>query len=348
MDASSFIPVPGAPAIAGLAFRRFRGEADYPVMVAILDACNAADHLDYINTVDEVAWVFAHLTNCEPERDMLFAEVGGETVAFSRVWWVEESTGERLYKSLGFVHPHWRRQGLGAAMLRYNEHHLRDLARGHPAEIPKLFQVWATDTEHGAQALFAAAGYQPVRHYLMMARPIGLPLPDAPLPAGLEVRPVEPGHIRAIWEAMWEARRDHWGYVEPTEQDYERWTAGRLFAPELWQVAWEGEQVAGMVLNRLDREQNEQYRRQRGHTQDIFVRRPWRRRGLARSLLVGSIRMFRDMGMEETALGVDSQNPSGALGLYESVGYREVRRHTFFNKAIESTQHHSEFKGTGR
>ena len=39
--------------------------------------------------------------------------------------------------------------------------------------------------------------------------------------------------------------------------------------------------------------------------------------------------------MVETALGVDIQNPSGALGLYESVGYREVQRHTFFNKGME-------------
>jgi mycothiol synthase len=336
MDSPSFISVPGAPEIPGLAFRRFRGEADYPIMVAILDACNAADHLEYINTVEEVAWVFAHLMNCDPERDMLFADVNGETVAFSRVWWVQESTGERLYISLGFVRPDWRRKGLGAAMLGYNERHLRESAHEHPVEIPKLFRVWATDTEQGARALFAGAGYEPVRHYVLMTRPISLPLPDAPLPVGLEVRPVEPGHVRAIWEAMWEARRDHWGYVEPTEQDYQRWTGGRLFAPELWKVAWEGEQVAGMVLNRLDRAQNEQYRRQRGYTQDIFVRRPWRRRGLARSLLVQSIRMFNEMGMEETALGVDTQNPSGALGLYEGVGYRAVQRHTFFGKEMDA------------
>jgi GNAT superfamily N-acetyltransferase len=330
------IVVAGAPAIPGLTFRRFRGEADYPIMVAILDACNAADRLDYINSVEEVASVFAHLTNCDPERDMLFAQVDGETVAFSRVWWVEESTGERLYKSLGFVHPNWRRRGLGAAMLRYNERQLRDIARGHPAEISKRFRLWATDTEEGALALFSLAGYRPVRHYIMMTRPIDLALPDTPLPLGLEVRPVAPGHLRAIWEAMWEARRDHWGYVEPDDQDYERWIEDRLFAPELWQVAWDGEQVAGMVLNRLDREQNEQYRRQRGYSQGVFVRRPWRRRGLARSLFVQSIRIFREMGMEETALGVDTQNPSGALQLYQSVGYREVQRHTFFDKEIES------------
>ena len=334
MDTRSFISVPGAPAIAGLAFRKFRGEADYPVMVAILDACNVADGLEYINTVEEIAWVFAHLTNCDPERDMLFAEVDGETIAFSRVWWVEESTGERLYISLGFVRPDWRRKGLGGAMLRYNERRLRRIARGHPGEIPKFFRVWATEREYGAQALFASAGYEPVRHYVEMVRPIDAPLPHAPMPAGLEVRPVEPGQVRAIWEAMWEARRDHWGHVPPTEQDYERWTRGRLFAPDLWQVAWDGDQVAGMVLNRFDEAQNEKYRRQRGYTQDIFVRRPWRRRGLARALLVQSIQMFKRMAMEETALGVDTQNPNRALGLYESVGYRPVRRHTFFNKSF--------------
>jgi ribosomal protein S18 acetylase RimI-like enzyme len=89
------------------------------------------------------------------------------------------------------------------------------------------------------------------------------------------------------------------------------------------------------VLNRLDHEQNEVHQRLRGYTQDIFVRRPWRRRGLARALLVQSIEMFRQMGMAETALGVDTQNPSGALRLYESLDYREVRRHTFFDKALD-------------
>jgi ribosomal protein S18 acetylase RimI-like enzyme len=44
--------------------------------------------------------------------------------------------------------------------------------------------------------------------------------------------------------------------------------------------------------------------------------------------------MLREMGMGETALGVDSQNPSGALRLYQSFGYREARRHTFFEKAM--------------
>jgi hypothetical protein len=39
--------------------------------------------------------------------------------------------------------------------------------------------------------------------------------------------------------------------------------------------------------------------------------------------------------MAETALGVDTQNPSGALRLYESLDYHEIQRHTFFDKAMD-------------
>jgi ribosomal protein S18 acetylase RimI-like enzyme len=155
------------------------------------------------------------------------------------------------------------------------------------------------------------------------------------MPEGLEVRAVHPDQIHAIWEAKEEARQDHWGYNPLTEQDFERWTQMRAFTPHLWKVAWDGDRIAGMVLNRLDAAQNEKYRRQRGYTFGVFVRRPWRQRGLARSLLVQSIRMFREMGMEETALGVDTQNPSGALRLYEGIGYRRSECHTFFNKRLE-------------
>ena len=93
--------------------------------------------------------------------------------------------------------------------------------------------------------------------------------------------------------------------------------------------------MAGMVLNRVDEEENAKNQRRRGYTQDVFVLRPWRRRGLARALLTQSIEMFRALGMDGTALGVDTQNPNGALALYQSVGYREDRCNTIFRKALE-------------
>jgi ribosomal protein S18 acetylase RimI-like enzyme len=149
---------------------------------------------------------------------------------------------------------------------------------------------------------------------------------------GIEVRQVRPEDYRAIWEADAEAFRDHWGYQTPTEDDYKAWLEWRNFSPDLWQVAWDGDEVVGMVQNYLDEMENEEYERQRGYTENISVRRPWRRMGIARALLTRSIRLFQEMGMQETCLGVDTENPNGALNLYESVGYREVKRYTGYRK----------------
>ena len=100
-------------------------------------------------------------------------------------------------------------------------------------------------------------------------------------------------------------------------------------------MAWEGDQVAGAVQNFVNKEENEEYNRKRGYTEGIFVRRPWRKRGLARSLIVQSMKMFKEMGMTETALGVDAENTSGALRVYESCGYRQVKKSIIYRKSLE-------------
>ncbi len=332
--ATDLVQLPDAPPIRGLAFRRFRGAVDYARMLHVLEAHTIGHGIEYANTLEEIEFVFSHLTNCDPYRDVLMAEVDGEPIAFSRVWWQSLENGVRLYKSLGFLTPRWQRHGIGGAMLRYNEGLLCQYAGAHPAEITKYLQGWASDREIPAHALFVASGYKSVRVLAEMTRPITHPLGDAPLPEGLVVHPVRQEHLRAIWQAREEAYRDHWGYAPANEMDYQRWLEGPLFNPDLWKVAWDGEQVAGMVLNWLNEAENAKYRRLRGYTQDVFVRRPWRKRGLARALLSQSIEMFRNAGMTETALNVDLKNPSGALGLYERLGYLVTLKHTVYRKPL--------------
>ena len=167
MTGSEWIDLPGAPAIPGLAFRRFRGEADLPAMVALLEASARADGLDYAESVEGVRLLLANLPHFDPARDLLFAQVDRLVVAYSRVWWREEATGEWIYASHGFVDPAWRRRGLGAAMLRHDEDRLRQVAAAHPAG-PRFFQVAASAGQAGAHALYRAAGYEPVRALVEM------------------------------------------------------------------------------------------------------------------------------------------------------------------------------------
>ncbi|MCJ7824376.1 MAG: GNAT family N-acetyltransferase, partial [Anaerolineales bacterium] len=78
-----------------------------------------------------------------------------------------------------------------------------------------------------------------------------------------------------------------------------------------------------------------EYNRKRGYTEFICVRRPWRKQGMATALITSSMKMFKEMGMTEAGLGVDTQNLSGALWLYESLGFRQVKRHSTYRKPME-------------
>jgi ribosomal protein S18 acetylase RimI-like enzyme len=333
-DTMEPINLPDAPEIPGLVFRPFAGESDFPGMVAVFEASKDIDRFDWVITVDDVRREFDHLHNCDPYQDMLIAEIDGQMIAYSRVWWDQETEGDRIYTFIGLLVPEWRRRGIGGAMIRRGERRLRQIAGGHSPAIPKYFQRGVVDSEVGLEVLLQNEGYEAIRYGFSMVRPISQPLPEAPMPPGLEVRPVQEGQERAIIAALEEAFRDHWGHRPFTENDLQHWMEDPRFQPSLWKVGWDGEKIAGGVLGYVDRAENKEYDRQRGYTEDIWVRRPWRRRGLARSLLVQSIQMFAEMGMQETALGVDVQNPHGALRLYESVGYQVDRRHTTYRKSL--------------
>ena len=334
LEITGKIRLPWAPDITGLSFRGFQGESDFPKMAAVINGSKEVDGLERADSAEDIAHNYKHLFNCDPYQDMLFAEMVGEVIGYSRVTWKEELDGKRLYVHFGFLLPEWRRRGIGRLMLRYNQQRLRRIAAVHPNHIPRYFESFAADSEVSATALLLREGYSAVRHNFEMLRPTLDDIPEAPMPPGLEVRPVQMDHLQTIRDASVEAFRDHWGYSADEEPPVEQIIGDRLFDPSLWRVAWDGEQVAGMVLSFIDHQQNAEYNRKRGWTENICVRRPWRKRGLARSLIVQSLWAIKERGMTEAALGVDTENLSGALRLYESVGFRPVKRWTTYRLEI--------------
>jgi ribosomal protein S18 acetylase RimI-like enzyme len=326
------IEVPGAPPVGGLFFRSFVGDSDYHSMADIINACNDVDKLDRYATRQDIASSYKHLINCNPLEDMLFAQINHIPCAYSRVSWREEGDKKRIYSHLGFVRPDMRNKGIGRAMLRYNQNRLRDIAAEHEDQKERFFESYAVDTEYATSRLLESDGYLPERYFFVMVRPNLENLPEAKLPEGLEVRPVDRSQYQIICDASAEAFRDHWGFSEEAEPTVEEWVDDPNFDPTLWRVAWDGDHVAGMVLSYINHQENNRFNRKRGYPENICVRRPWRRRGLARALLVQSLHAIKDRDMEEAALGVDTQNLSGALGLYEGVGFEPVKRSTIYRK----------------
>jgi GNAT superfamily N-acetyltransferase len=242
---------------------------------------------------------------------------------------------------VGFVAPGWRRRGIGKAMLAWLEQRQRAIAQQHPEAAACEYHSVATEGEKARAMLLQQAGYHAVRQFHEMVIRDLAAAPDFPLPAGFELRPVLPEHQRAIWDAHMEGlRHSLWGWVTPTDADYQNWRKSPLFQPQLWQVAWhvETNQVAGQVKPFIDAVQNEAAGRRRGWTEYISVGELWRRRGLARALVSRALRAQREAGMTESALGVDTANAHSASRVYADCGFRVEKTSTVWCKPFSPGQ----------
>lgn len=310
-----------APKVEGIHFRKFAGETDYSHMVKIIDAAEKADHEDRATTLSDIKHDYEHLTNSDPDKDMLLAEIGGETIAYSRVeWYQEEEPNDRIYSHFVTIVPKWRNQGIETVMIQWCEARLKVVAEKHPHDSQRFFQTYSSAFKPAFNMILETQGYEAARYFIEMSRSLD-DIPAAELPDGIKVLPVDGRDARKVWEAANEAFRDHWGFSQPKDEDYVSYKGSKYFQPELWQVAWDGDEVVSSVMNYIDHDYNKKFNRNRGWTENISTRREWRRRGIAKALIVHSMHMHKAKGMTKVALGVDTNNPNGALELYQSLGY---------------------------
>ncbi len=330
------IEVRNTPLLTGLTFRNFRGEGDYSHLAAVLSASEAVDHSPRQVNTKAIAEAYQNLTNCQPLRDVLFVEVAGKVVGYARVWWEDDPAVGRIYHHNGFLVPEWRRKGIGRAMVSWIEDHCREDSVLLPSEVRRFLQTTATQFQAGANALMGSEGYHPVRIFYEMVRPSLNEIVEFPLPEGLEIRPVEVDHYRAIWNSVDETSMEEWGYKAPSEEDYQEWLQSEHFQPHLWQVAWDlvENRVIGHVLTYIDQDENEQSGRKRGYTEGIGVDSAWRRKGVARALISRSLQAQKAAGMSESALVADSDSTSNVIQLYQSCGFQVVKYETIYRKPL--------------
>jgi mycothiol synthase len=332
------IEIDDAPPIPGLVFRHWTGEADLPGMFAVSSGARAADGEVEPITLEAMTVRYRHLVNCDLDRDLLVVELDGRIVGYARIEWADSNDGERWYDGTCLLLPDARRRGIGAAMLRWSEGRRHEIRAEHVAartapSVPTYLTTFVFDGDAGGHALLRRHGYEVRRRFHEMVRPGLESIPDVPLPDGLEVRAIarDHGSIRRVFDADVEAFRDHFGWVDGSETAFDEFANDPDADPSLWVVAFDGDEVAGAVINGIHGGNGPE---RQGWLDSVFTRRPWRRRGLARALIVRSLALLRDRGLDAAYLGVDATNPNEAFGLYESCGFAIVSGATAFRKPM--------------
>jgi mycothiol synthase len=329
-----WITLPDIPAVSDLGFRHFMGEYDYPHVLGVLRQAAEADKLEFSVSIEDVRNWIKHLENCDPDRDLLVVEGAGKVVGFTRLWWSKDQNGVYLYSQYADLVPEWRGKGIRNAMLTYSEQRLKEAAKKHPTDVPRYFQSTAVDSEEDWITVLTEEGYSVFRYGFHMKRSNLENVPDLPLPEGVEVRPAKPEHYKAIIGAWNEACKDMRGQIPMSDENFKALQESPIFNPSLWQIAWHNNEVVGTVLNFINERENSLYNRKRGYVEAVSVQRSWRGKGIAKALIARSLKLYKEQKMNEAALGVDAENPSGALRLYQEMGFHIERRTAVYRKHL--------------
>ncbi|MCD0485698.1 GNAT family N-acetyltransferase [Streptacidiphilus sp. ASG 303] len=298
------------------------GRSDVPAWLELLEAVEAADRENEHPDAQGLAERFDD-PYVDPARGSLAAFDGGRMVAYH--WMKARTAAEPVHEfwQMGGVHPGYRGRGLGTRLLRWAESAAVPLHEERFPGKPLTLTGSCLDGHEASNALFAALGYRRTRWFHdMRLADLSAPLPEASVPEGVVFLPFTPERSEDARLVRNESFRDHWGSTETTPGSWAHFTGGSAFRPSVSLIAYEGGEPLAIVLA----EEHDGHRLATGQ-RDLYValvgtRRTARRRGLAGALLVHVLRKAAAEGFRTASLGVDADSPTGALGLYERIGFR--------------------------
>lgn len=262
---------------------------------------------------------------------MFIAELDGEPVGIvnARVDKMREEK-KGFVRVLGVV-PEFRRRGIGLELAQNAIESLRE--RGMQTAEAEVDMA-----KPEGLGLFESMGFERVRVSSLMKMSLGN------IPSGIgenrdvQLRKFQKGSVEDLKLMTWltnETFKEHYNWrpltVEELQylmEDEPRFRdQGHLF------VLSEGKPV-GFVAVGIDREYNKERNTRLGWIHSIGVLKQNRLRGIGTRLMIEGMRLLKAKGMTGVILGVDDQNPTKAIRLYEKLGFKVTKKDLALRKNI--------------
>lgn len=308
--------------VPGVAWRPATPD-DIDAVTVLMAAMAAVDHPDWAETRDDIELEFGR-SWVDLARDSLVGEVDGELVAVGLV--ISPPDPETIVRSIldGGVHPGYRGRGIGRSLLAWQEGRARQQLATSELHLPGWIYAVAQDRSDTAHRLFERAGFAVARYTWQLERVLAEPIPELALPAPVTLEHLSAERAESTRLARNEAFRDHWGSQPTGIEQWESFMTLPSRRLDLSFVALEGERVVGFVIAETTESDWELQGFSGSYVALVGVVSEWRRRGVAPALLAANLRASRDAGLERAVLDVDSESPTGALGLYTGMGFAAV------------------------
>ncbi len=324
------------PDIEGLEVRTMNLDEDLSELIELLNANAQFNGLDEYYAVDEMRNFFTHLNNFDLVEDLILVKINQKLVGYQRVSWQEIPLEDKIaYRVMGTTHPDWLEKGIGTAMVTWGENRLFEISLAHDHRENKVFQAYTNSSVKSRVDLLKNNAYLPARHFYLMERKDLKNIPSIALPDGIVLRPPKnEADWRKAVDCLNDAFKDHWGYSEITETDIQRFLNDPYKRADLTQLAWDGDEVVGTVIVFVNTVENDKLNQSRAWTEEITVRRPYRGQGIAKAMIYSAMEAVKNDGLKTVVLGVDTNNPNGALKLYQNCGYETYETSITFEKPL--------------
>ena len=296
---------------------------DLPEIVDLLCACDVVEVGEPDTTIDDLENDWS-AEGFDPSRDAWVAEGPGGLAGYAYTG-DQFRTGE-LEADL-WVHPDHHEPELSGRLLALAERRAAQLAVERGYADPTL-DVFCVAANRAKSDLLRRHGYSLKRTVYRMTTDLTDGVPFAEVPEGLEIRPFRvEADERALYDLMNAAFEDHF---RRSEEPFDAWRARLLghadFDPDLWWIAWDGDEAAGGLIAYDHGDL--------GWIKGLGVRRPWRRRGLGGALLAHALAAFFARGRLRVDLGVDAEGETRPLRLYERAGMQASFAYRLYEKRL--------------
>jgi mycothiol synthase len=304
--------------------------ADLPALARLELAADVADGERFPTTLDDLTSMLLMPGQDLGQMSVAIQAPTGELIGWC---WLEPRIGGAMWNRIhvhGGVEPGSRGNGHGRALLHWAEGRARDFlvaADGARRDLADVVTVHAAASADSRARLHAHCGYAVERWYSDMFRSLKVPVEPHQLPAGYRFIAWTRERDAEFHAADVDAFRDHWGSAPWTADGWRHEYADDAgFRPDLTVGVEHAGQVVGYVMMAAYEGIMDDEGQLVAWLARLGVRRDDRGRGVGGAAITRALDLARTAGFATAGLDVDTESLTGALRLYERLGFYPVKR----------------------
>ena len=307
--------------------------SDMERIAGLLTTVFAHDGIPIVQTSVELEEEFV-APSCTIENDVKVVELEGKLIGVTYTYFLpSESKEERCY-IFGGVLPEFRQHGVGAKLMTWAIQHGESLLQSTGRTLPKYLRTNVSQQNESAAQLFTKFDMKAVRFEEDLIRDlVNIPEIDA-----------DPKYAIVSWDSTRneEARivknlafQDHWGSTPTSSEHWLQMVNGSTARLDHSFLAVNQQQeIVGLLLTHRYESDDDLLGKRIGWIDKLATLAEHRKQSIAKNLIARALHSYTEDGLTHAALSVDTQNPTGAYGLYASLGFKLYRGTTTYERQI--------------